>query len=192
MGREFEKKYAASSQVQEAIAAAFPALQSIRMETSYFDTPNGALSARHMTLRLRRENELTICTLKTPLPDGSRGEWECHADTIDDGIRQLLRLGAPEILAQLTAGGVVLRCGARFTRRMTQIATSDGQAELALDQGVLLGGGRELPLCEVEVELKSGSEAACLAFAADLAARFALSEEPRSKFSRANALAQGE
>ena len=65
-------------------------------------------------------------------------------------------------------------------------------AELALDQGILLGGSKELPLCEVEVELKSGSEAAATALAQALAAAYSLSEEPKSKFRRAMDLAQGE
>ena len=63
--------------------------------------------------------------------------------------------------------------------------------ELALDRGVLFGGGRELPFAEAEVEQKSGSEAAAEAFARRLAARFALTEEPKSKFQRALALAMG-
>ena len=61
--------------------------------------------------------------------------------------------------------------------------------ELALDRGVLLGGNQEEPLCEVEVELKSGPEAAAVAFAALLADKFGLIPEEKSKFRRALALA---
>ena len=64
--------------------------------------------------------------------------------------------------------------------------------ELALDSGVLLGGGREVPLCEIEVEAKSGSEGAVAAFAQALAREFSLKSEPKSKFRRAMALAEGE
>ena len=60
---------------------------------------------------------------------------------------------------------------------------------LALDKGVLMGGGKEVPLCEVEVELKEGSDAAALAFAKVLAEEFGLTPEPLSKIARAQELA---
>lgn len=192
MGREFELKYAATEAVLAALAAQYGPCREIRMETTYFDTPDGALSARHMTLRLRRENEARVCTLKTPLPDGSRGEWECPATDIQSGITALLALGAPQALEVLTAQGIVPVCGARFTRLAADVSTADGVAELALDQGVLLGGGKERALCEVELELKSGSEEALLALANSVAATYGLTPERGSKFRRALALAQGE
>lgn len=192
MGREYELKYAATPAVLAALAAKFGPGREIRMETTYFDTPHRTLSARHMTLRLRRENEEVICTLKTPLADGSRGEWECPADDIQSGIAKLLALGAPVELKTLTADGVTPVCSARFTRLACDVSTADGLAELALDSGWLCGGTQEIPLCEVELELKSGSEAALQALAEDLVRTYILKPEPRSKFSRAIALAQGE
>ena len=192
MGREFELKYAATVSAQEAIRAAYGPWQQFLMETTYFDTIDGALSARHMTLRIRRENNNTVCTLKTPLPDGSRGEWECLAHDISSGIRALLALGAPKILADLTVNGVIPRCGARFTRFAAQVPTADGMAELALDTGVLLGGEKEIPLCEVEIEHKDGSDAATVALARDIANQYGLQPEAKSKFRRALALAQGD
>lgn len=192
MGREFELKYAATEAVLAALAAQYGPCREIRMESTYFDTPDGALSARHMTLRLRRENETQVCTLKTPLPDGSRGEWECPAADIQSGITALLALGAPQVLEALTAQGIVPVCGARFTRLAADLPTADGVAELALDRGMLLGGGKERTLCEVELELKSGSEEALLALAKSVAATYSLKAERGSKFRRALALAQGE
>ena len=192
MGREFELKYAASQAAQAAIREAYGPWTPITMETTYFDTRDGALSARRITLRLRKENGVSICTLKTPLPDGSRGEWECYAETIEDGIRALIVLGAPKLLAGLAVQGVLPCCGARFTRLAAQVSTTDGVAELALDSGVLLGGSAEIPLCEVELELKSGSEAAAVALAHQIAQQYQLTEESKSKFRRAMDLAQGE
>ncbi len=190
MGREFELKYQGNDAVLEAIAAAFSGLRRIEMETSYYDTSGGVLSARKMTLRLRRENHVTVCTLKTPLPDGSRGEWECIADSMDEGLEKLLQLGAPEEIKELAATGLQVCCSARFVRLATEVPTADGTAELALDRGVLLGGGKQTALCEVEVELKTGSDAACAAFAANLAEAYGLVPQPDSKFRRAMALAQ--
>ena len=192
MGREFELKFAANAQVQAAIQQDFSGFREIAMETSYFDTADGALSERRATLRLRKENGNCICTLKTPLPDNSRGEWECQASDIADGLGTLVSLGAPREVAVLAGQGLQIVCGAKFTRLVTEVATADGTAELALDSGVLLGGGKEAALQEVEVELKTGSDRATLAFAEQLAATYGLLPENKSKFRRALDLAKGE
>lgn len=192
MGREFELKYGSSPAVLAALAAQYGSGREIQMETVYYDTPHRDLSQQRMTLRLRRENDETVCTLKTPLPDGSRGEWECSATDLQSGISALLALGAPKMLETLAAPGLLAVCGAKFTRLAVDVPTADGMAELALDQGFLHAGSKTLPLCEVELELKSGSEAALLALADSIVRAHGLTPEPRSKFSRAVSLLQGE
>lgn len=192
MGREFELKYTATADIHRALQAAFGPFQTVVMETTYFDTPDSRFSAGKMTLRLRRENDRTLCTLKTHLPDGSRGEWECAAENIAAGLAGLLDAGAPADAIHLADAGLIPVCGARFTRLVTQLPTADGIAELALDAGIVLGGGKEAPLCEVELEKKSGSDQAVLALASQIAEAYGLQVEPKSKFRRALNLAQGE
>ena len=192
MGREFELKYKATAAQQQAIREVFGDFRTIRMETTYFDTPDGSLSQRHVTLRIRKENNISVCTMKTPLSDGSRGEWECEAEDIQQGLSKLVALGAPTELCDLAKVGLITVCGAKFTRLATDVPTADGMAELAIDSGILLGGGREIPLCEVEIEHKSGSDQATLELAAIMSARFGLVQENKSKFRRALALAKGE
>lgn len=191
MGREFELKYAATPQILDLLAQTYPGGQQITMQTTYYDTADRVLSRQRMTLRLRLENGQPICTLKTPLADGSRGEWECSASDIASALPRLAALGAAEWIRSIAADLHPV-CAARFTRLAIPIPTADGMAELALDQGVLIGGGKECPLCEVEVELKSGSEAAAVALASELARQYDLRPEPRSKYRRALALAQGD
>lgn len=193
MGVEFELKYAADERQQQAIMAAFaPMEQTIAMETTYYDTPSRQLAQRHVTLRRRLENGISICTVKTPAGDAGRGEWECACDDINEGILMLCKLGGPKELLVLTAEGLVPICGARFTRQTKILEEAQFSAELALDKGVLTGGDQEIPLCEVELELKSGSREALIAYAAEFAKRFALHHEPKSKFRRALNLAEGE
>ena len=191
MGREFELKYAATEAVQDQIAAAFGSFEAFSMQTTYYDAPDGALSARHITLRRRLENGVSVCTLKTPTGGLGRGEWELECDSIEAAIPELCKLSGWE-LAPLLAGGVVAVCGARFTRRAFAAQLDQCSVEIALDKGTLYGGGRELPLCEVEVELKSGSEEAAVNFAAALSQKYGLTPEYKSKFRRALALAKGE
>ena len=160
------------------------------METTYYDTPNGSLSARNITLRRRLENGNAVCTVKTQLDGVGRGEWETNHQRIEDAIPVLCKLGCTEDLIALTAPGLVRVCGARFTRQCKTLAVEGSTVELALDRGILLGGGRELPLCEVEVELKEGREDDALLFAQILAAKYGLQQETKSKFRRALDLAK--
>lgn len=193
MGTEYELKFAATSQVQAVIYDAYPGQwQTIPMETTYYDTPSGALSARRYTLRKRLENGKLVCTLKTSGTGGMRGEWEVSCDSITEAILELCKLGGPDDLRFITQEGLKPICGAKFTRQARRITWQNSSLELALDEGVLIGGGRELPLCEVEVELKSGSTQMADAFAGMLAEAYGLIPEPRSKFQRALSLSKGD
>ncbi len=192
MGKEFELKYVANADAFSAIGRNWSDYTVIAMETTYYDTPDGALSARHITLRRRMENGVSICTVKTPAGDNRRGEWELEETDIETAIPMLCKLGAPEELLSLTRSGIIATCGARFTRRAKLIDLPECCVEIALDEGVLLGGGKELPLREVEVELKDGSEAVAEAYAKALATMYGLLPEEKSKFARARKLAKGE
>ena len=193
MATEFELKYAATAAQLDQIRAALPGdYTSISMETTYYDTHDHALSDRKWTLRRRLENGVSICTLKTPAGILQRHEWEVECATIEAAIPELCKLSDLSELAELTANGVVPVCGARFTRLACPLALDGVAAELALDQGVLFAGLRELPFAELEAELKSGDQDVLVRWTEDLSRRFALSPEPKSKFRRALDLAQGE
>ena len=188
MSREFELKYQATPETIVAIHGKFGEFTRISMETTYFDTADLALRQRKWTLRRRMENGKSVCTVKTPLPDGSRGEWEVEDESLPSGVSRLCKLGAPEEILDYVNRGVAPFCGARFTRLAKALQLPGGSVELALDEGVLLGGGRELPFAEVEVELKSGEDSVAQAFAGELAKEFDLREQPKSKLARAMAL----
>lgn len=193
MGVEFELKYGTTRAQQAAIRQDHPAEEQIfQMETTYYDTPTGQFSARKCTLRRRLENGVSICTLKTPDDGFGRREWEVACDSIEESFVELCKLGAPEEWALLAREGLVPICGARFTRIAKTVSWEGATLELALDHGILTGGQREMPLCEVEVELKSGSRESCLSFARQLSQTYGLAPEPHSKFRRALALYQGE
>lgn len=189
MGREFELKFAAKPEDLDILKGRFPNLTRISMETTYYDTPNGELGDLHWTLRRRMENGRSVCTLKTPAGGFGRNEWEVHCGDLLTAVDLLVTRGAPKQLLKLAVrDGFVESCGARFTRLAGIIETEGAVLELALDEGVLLGGGKELPFTEVEVELKEGSEEAAVRFASQLAGSLGLKPEPRSKVARARAL----
>ena len=192
MGVEFEIKFRATAEKLAAIDKAVSGnRQVLCMQTTYYDTPDGALAARRYTLRRRKENDISVCTLKTPAQGNGRQEYEVREDTIEAALPTLCKLSEIADLPQLLQKGIAPLCGARFTRIAKEIKFADSVLELALDRGVLTGGGKELPLCEVEVELKEGSQETALAYGALLAERYGLTQETRSKFKRARDLAKG-
>ena len=189
MGVEYELKYRANADCLESVFTTFPARwQTIAMETTYYDTPDHSLSEKKYMLRRRLENGISVCTLKTPGKGAQRGEWEVECDSVTAAISELCKLGAPTDLPDLWAEGLIPICGARFTRKAGTFTLRDCVLELALDQGILFSGEKEIPLCEIEVELKSGSQEAVDAFARQLAEIYDLKPERKSKFARALAL----
>lgn len=162
-----------------------------RMQTTYYDTPDRALSRRLITLRRRLENNLSVICAKAPLPGdadpNARGEWELEGSDPVAALPALIRLGAPPELAAL--GRPVPDCGAAFVRTAVLLRFDDGSAaELALDHGKLFRAARFAPLHVLELELKEGAPAESLALLRALAQRFTLAPQPKSKYARARVL----
>lgn len=186
MGREFELKYRAQTKTLARIREDLGGFDPIAMETVYYDTPERTLSALRWTLRQRMENGISVCTLKLPAPGGAREEWEVMDASLADALPRLAEMSGKS----LDFPDLHPLCGAKFTR-LRKLEIHDGcTVEIALDQGILTGGNRELPFGELEVELKEGSEEAVFRFAKDLAAKYGLTPEEKSKFARAKALAE--
>ena len=150
--------------------------RTIRMESSYFDTADGMLRNKKAALRLRRENERTVCCMKLrgeeERTDGLRAheEYQCDAGTLEDGLRQLPEKGAPEALCgELLHAELKEICTVSFRRCAVLLQEQDTVCELALDKGELCREGRSAPLCEIELEYVAGDEKAFHALAAELA-----------------------
>lgn len=187
---ELELKFRVEPEDYDAIRVRFAQARTIAMETTYFDTPDGSLSRRRWTLRRRLENGVSLCTLKTPGEGIAREEWETEDEDILHALDGLIAQGAPAELKALAQGGLEPVCGARFTRLALDCRLPACRVELALDRGVLTGGGRELPFQELEAEWKEGSQEAALACGEALARQYGLKPEPASKIQRAMALAR--
>ena len=189
MGIEFELKYAATAEDLALLKIRYPHLRPIAMETTYYDNADGDFSRLKWTFRRRMENGKSVCTLKTPAQGLGRAEFEAECGDILAAVPLLIGQGAPAELSGMVSGGVTPSCGARFTRLAGLLELPGCAVELALDEGVLLGGGKEQSFTEVEVELKEGSDASATAFGEKLAAELGLKPEHRSKVARAKALA---
>ncbi len=165
----------------------------IRMESTYFDTEDGALSEKLWTLRLRKEDEKSVITMKTAAEGYARGEWECEGEYLEEAADALVSQGAPEqIRAIIESGELLPVCGAKFTRIEAKLQL-DAKTSCVLcgDIGELFAGEKKELLCEMELELMEGDAACMLAFGRALAEKYHLGEEARSKFARARALGRG-
>ena len=182
MGREFELKYKATPEILRSIQEQWADWAVFSMETTYFDTADHALSAKNCTLRCRMENGESVCTLKTPISDWGRGEWDVHKHWSEDAVMALFSAADMKAIPFSKLSPV---CGARFTRQAKKLAFPDCEVEIALDEGILMGGGKEIPLCEAEIELKTGSEQSAVQWATLFAAQNGLQPERKSKFRRA-------
>lgn len=193
LGIELELKFRATPEKLEVLRNTVLGIEEVyAMETTYYDTPDNALSKRHWTLRRRLENKRSVCTLKTPASTVGRNEFEVDSPDIFLALPELCKLSGLSELLTLTSTGLLPICGARFTRVSKTVQEKDCVVYLALDQGILTGGKKELPLCEAEIELKEGSWAAACIYAKQLAATYGLEQETSSKFRRALALSRGE
>ena len=184
MGRELEYKFRLTREQYALLRREYGPLAETNMETAYYDTPSRELGAAGITLRRRLENGRPVVTLKTRLPDGSRGEWETEAPTVQAGLPALAAQGAPVPGIE----GLAVICSARFTRLSRLLTYPGGAAELALDCGILTGTREQEPLLEAELELKQGPDEPFGDFVRGFAAKYCLTEEPKSKFARAKEL----
>ncbi len=194
---ELEYKWKAREETFRAVAASALYRETIvreerlHMEAEYYDTPDRALRQKETALRLRRENGVGMCCLKAGkhVENGcvTRQEWQCEANNLAEGLALLPENGAPAQLCEELAH-LPLETVARmdFERLAVTVQTEGMEAELAMDQGTF--GGVET-FKELELEYKSGSEAAFHAYAEKLAGEFSLEIEPRSKLARALAAA---
>jgi inorganic triphosphatase YgiF len=199
---EIEAKYRVGP-AELALVAALRALGRYALEPApapelqeniYYDTADGRLAAARHGLRVRRVGERALITLKGPAAVDASGlhrRAEHEFPGADPHPHSWPPGHARELALALTAGAPLLPIAAVRTERQIVYAAHDGMAvaELALDRGVLQGGGREQPFTELEIELLPAGEPADIAALAEaLSAHIALVPEPRSKLQRAMAL----
>lgn len=171
------------------------------LATIYFDTPDFALAAAGVALRVRRTLKGTsvgrrwLQTLKT---EGERqGGLSRRAE-----YETAVRTGAPdwsrlpdEALAYVAEGlreRIVPVFETRFRRTAWLLERRDGtQIEIALDVGEVLAGARRQPICEIELELKAGQADALFALALEWAGAFGCLPFDVSKAERGVRLAHG-
>ncbi len=160
-----------------------------RMSTLYYDTPGLRLAKAGWVLRVRKENGRFIQTAKNEAKNTlgvERGEYECELDTAIPDVNRIPDSSARHALFALVRGKPLTKILAADIRRTKRsLRSADGvEIEMALDRGkirTLAGRGTVLPVCSLELELKSGAQAALFEAARILAGEAELAIEVESK-----------
>lgn len=177
--------------------------QRVKLQNTYYDTPDFALKSRGIALRLRRKGwSEWLMTVKGGSSGAGglaqRSEWEVptqpgvfdFAIVEDESLREFLRERQPELQPVFSTD---------FTRTAWTVDMDGAGVEIALDRGTVAAGpafaeasGPPRPICELELELLSGdSPMPLFALAIELAAECRLHPEMASKAERGYALVEG-
>ncbi|WP_226504073.1 CYTH domain-containing protein [Pseudomonas sp. MWU16-30317] len=148
----------------------------------YFDTPERDLAGAKVALRLRRDGDEFIQTLKTRgqsvagLSERNEYDWKLAKAKLD--LKKLDDECWPAQLAELDKKTIKPVFTTDFVRERAEIAWGRGKSkvviEAALDLGKVIVGKQSEEICELELELREGEPAALLELAAELAATLPL------------------
>jgi triphosphatase len=161
---------------------------------TYFDTADRRLTANRTTLRVRDLGSRRIATVKRSLSTQAglhtREEWEIEIGAGEHPADWPASAARDQALAALD-GLAMFPLMTILTRRQYSYAIlANAQvAEISLDEGVIIAGGRTIGFRELEAELLAqGTRAHLDALVDHLQARFALIPESCGKKKRGLAL----
>lgn len=161
------------------------------LDNTYFDTPELHLLHKQAGLRLRKHGRRLLQTVKcsgeVTAGLSARNEWELpfrgrfdFSAIGDAGLAALLEHERMRLVAVFST---------RFRRECWIVRPApDCEIEIALDQGEIVAGPALEPICELELELRSGTRAQLLDLARGLAETVPLLPFDQSKAERGYAL----
>ena len=161
----------------------------IHLQAFYFDTPARDLVRARIALRLRREGEQWVQTLKMP-GENSLSRIEINHNRPSPELDLSVYAAEPfaAVLAK-HADALSICYETDVYRTLRQARTARGSVEIAFDTGLLRAGGLELPISEVEFELKRGELAAVFELGKKWQETHGLILDVRSKSERGDRLA---
>jgi triphosphatase len=169
----------------------------VNLHSAYFDTADLDLAGRGLTLRVRRQGRRHVQTVKSgsfgQIGLTSRGESEQAVASGEPEIAAIADEALRRQIAEIVGDRPLVRIFASEIRR-TRWQLEDGaggEVEVALDIGRLSTGTTEVPVSEVEIELKRGQAGDLVRIAQALGQAVPLRLDVASKSARGFALHRG-
>ncbi len=167
------------------------------MEATYYDTEDGRLHARRAAFRVRLEGDRHIASLKArgKVSAGlhQRLEWNLEQDDDSPDFQAFARSselqgdsdGIVRELAEAVGDAELVEvCRTEFERLHMMLGFRDALIEAAFDAGTLRADGRSVEMEELELELKEGDVRDLVELGKEMAERFRVVPEHRSKHQR--------
>ena len=177
-----------------------------RLQARYFDTDDGALARNGVVVRVRKEGRRWVQTAKGP----TQGPLERLEHNVS--LARQAKGEAPKVdlarhdgtpVGKAIAKALNLKLDAAYpelallyetdVQRVTRVVAVEGSlVEIALDQGRILSGNKSMPICELEIELKTGKPEHAVALARQWCAEYGLSLSSISKSMKGQRLRNAE
>jgi len=169
--------------------------ENVRMKAAYFDTEDLTLIRHNIAFRIRSEGERTLATLKWREDDDGIGGLYIRSEiNIPVSDQCCFFIPDPAIFKESAEGRDLLDIidgkplvnifDMIFMRRRIRIDYEKSILELALDEGVIVSGANLIQFRELEIEIYSGSKEDLLAVGKEIAAKYNLEPELKTKFAR--------
>ena len=167
METEIELKFFVSPDFSDVLRNKIPEIQVLQhhcrqLGNTYFDSVDHWLRQHDIGLRIRRFDGAYVQTVKTAghviaglhqRPEYN-AEHTCNHPDLTLHCNDIWPKGRD---VETLQSQLIALFSTNFTREQWLVAMSDGsQIEVAFDQGVVEAGDKQSPICEVELELKSG------------------------------------
>ena len=207
MGTETEIKLRVSPSDIDRLAA-HPLFERYRSQdwqtrellNAYYDTDRGDLARAQVALRIRRDGEQFIQTLKSKGASmaglSERNEWDWYVGDDNLVMSHLDESCWPASLQELDKQQLKELFRTDFTRQSVELAWQahdvPTRVEVALDQGRVITAQGDEQICELELELREGRPETLLELAMQLAADIALMPCDISKAERGYRLLQAD
>ncbi|ARO87006.1 inorganic triphosphatase [Nitrosospira lacus] len=168
-----------------------------KLYSVYYDTPDFDLRRNGVALRLRHEGKRWIQSIKGGGSAAAglhqRNEWEAP---VLKAQPDFTKISDPSLIRLFSTTSLREQLRPLFTtvinRSTRTLCLADGsEAEFCLDRGKIIAGDASVPICEIELELKSGSPLPLFQLARDLLHNIPVRLESVSKAERGYVLVSG-
>ncbi|MBI5162317.1 MAG: CHAD domain-containing protein [Magnetospirillum sp.] len=146
--------------------------RTVKLVSTYFDTPERTLAAAGITVRVRAEGRRQLQTVKTAGERAgglfSRAEWEGPLAGTRPDPDFLCATGLGPLADPALAGWLEPTITTTVSRQRRRIGGDGWEVEVAFDSGHIEAGTAREEVCEVEFELIAGPPSALFALASQV------------------------